>query len=96
MVSCKRIDRFGFVFLKSETWSPGGYGEAQSLPEEILEVGDKIVVFVHYQAWPRGGGQPIEGRIADVHTVQDGKVVQIQAYSDPEEARKAVGLSPNH
>jgi ketosteroid isomerase-like protein len=56
--------------------------KAQSLPEEILEVGDKIVVFVHFQAWPKGGGQ-------------DGKVVQMQAYSDPEEARKAVGLLPH-
>jgi ketosteroid isomerase-like protein len=37
-----------------------------------------------------------EGRIADVYTVHDGKVVQMQAYRDPEEARKAVGLLPNH
>jgi ketosteroid isomerase-like protein len=67
--------------------------KVQSLPEEILEVGDKIFVLVHFQAWPKGGGQMREGRIADVYSVQDGKIVQIQAYSDPEEARKAVGLS---
>ncbi len=70
--------------------------KVQSLPEEILEVGDKIFVLVHFQAWPKGGGQPREGRIADVYTVQDGKVIQMQAYSDPEEARKAVGLSSHH
>src|SRR5260221_2768469 len=69
--------------------------KAESLPEEILEVGDKIVVFVHFQAWPKGGGQLREGHIADVSTVQDGKIVQMQAYSDPEEARKALGLSPH-
>jgi ketosteroid isomerase-like protein len=68
--------------------------KVQSLPEEILEVGDKIVVFVHFQAWPKGGGQMREGHLADVYTVHDGKIVQMQAYSDPEEARKAVGLSP--
>ena len=68
--------------------------KVQSLPEEILEVGDKIVVFVHFQAWPKGGGQPREGHIADVYTVQDGKIVQMQAYSDPAEARKAAGLPP--
>ena len=67
--------------------------KVQSLPEKILEVGDKIVVFVHFQALPKGGGQLREGHIADVYTVRDGKVVQMQAYSDPEEARKAVGLS---
>ena len=63
-----------------------------SEPEEILEVGDKIVVFVHFQAWPRGGGQLREGHIADVYTVRDGRVVQMQAYSDPEEARSVVLL----
>ncbi|GCE06099.1 nuclear transport factor 2 family protein [Dictyobacter aurantiacus] len=67
--------------------------KVQSLPEEILEVGDKIVVFVHFQAWPKGGGPMKEGHIADVYTVRDSKVVQMQAYNDPEEARQAVGLS---
>lgn len=67
----------------------------RSLPEEILEVGDQIVVFVHFQSWPKGGGQMREGHIADVYTLRDGKVVQMQAYSNPEEARKAVGPSPH-
>jgi ketosteroid isomerase-like protein len=70
--------------------------KVQSLPEEILEVGDKIFVLVHFHAWPKGGGQPREGRIADVYTIRDGKVVQMQAYSEPEEARKAVGLPSHH
>lgn len=67
--------------------------KVQSLPEEIVEVGNQIVVFVHFQAWPKGGGQMREGHIADVYTIRDGRVVQMQAYGDPEEARKAVGLS---
>lgn len=69
--------------------------KVQSLPEEILEVGDKIFVLVHFRAAPKGGGQLREGRIADVYTVSDGKVVRMQAYSDPEEARKAIGLPPH-
>ncbi|MFL5656656.1 MAG: nuclear transport factor 2 family protein [Ktedonobacteraceae bacterium] len=77
------------------TLSNNASEKVQSLPEEILEVGDKIVVLVHFQAWPKGGGQMREGRIADVYTVQDGKIIQMQAYRDPEEARKAVGLSPH-
>lgn len=76
------------------TLSYNSSDKVQSLPEEILEVGDKIFVLVHFHAWPKGGGQPREGRIADVYTVRDGKIVQMQAYSDPEEARKAVGLVP--
>lgn len=66
--------------------------KVSSLPEEIQEVGDKIFVLVHFQAWPKGGGQMREGHIADIYTVRDGRFVQMQAYSDPEEARKSVGL----
>ncbi len=70
--------------------------KVQSLPEEILKIGDKIVVFVHFQVWPRGGGQMREGHIADVYTIQDSKVVHMQAYSNPQEACKATGLSAHH
>lgn len=65
----------------------------ESLPEEIIEAGDKIVVFVHFQAWPKGGGQMREGHIADVYTVRDGRIVRMQAYSDPAEARRAIEAS---
>jgi ketosteroid isomerase-like protein len=69
--------------------------QVQNVPEEILVVGDKIAVFLHFQAWPKGGGEPREGHIADVSTLHEGKVVQMQAYADPAEARKAIG-SPHH
>jgi len=64
--------------------------KVQNVPEEIVEVGDKIAVFLHFRAWPKGGGEPREGHIADVYTVHEGKVVQMQAYADPAEARKAI------
>jgi ketosteroid isomerase-like protein len=67
--------------------------KVQNVPEEILEVGDKIAVFLHFHAWPKGGGQMREGHIADVYTIQEGKVVQMQAYADPLKARQALGLS---
>jgi ketosteroid isomerase-like protein len=60
------------------------------LPEEIIEVGDKILVLVHLRTVPKGGGELQEGHIADVYTARDGKIVAMQAYSDPEETRKAV------
>ncbi|GHO96532.1 hypothetical protein KSF_065800 [Reticulibacter mediterranei] len=67
--------------------------KVQNVPEEILEVGNKIAVFLHFHAWPKGDGQMREGHIADVYTIQEGKVVQMQAYADPLEARQALGLS---
>jgi uncharacterized protein len=66
--------------------------KVQNVPEEILVVGDKIAVFLHFRAWPKGGGGPREGHIADVYTLDEGKVVQMQAYADPAEARKAIGF----
>jgi ketosteroid isomerase-like protein len=69
--------------------------QVQNVPEEILVVGDKIAVFFHFQAWPKGGGEPREGHIADVSTLHESKVVQMQAYADPAQARKAIG-SPHH
>lgn len=80
--------------IKYLTLSYESSDKVQSLPEEIIEVGDKIFVLVHFQAWPKGGGAMREGHIADVYTVRAGKIVQMQAYSDPAEARQAVGLPP--
>lgn len=68
--------------------------KVQSAPEEIIEIGDTILVLVHFQAWPKGGGQPREGHIADVYTVRDEKIVRMQAYSHLNAARRAVGLPP--
>src|SRR5215472_9446797 len=31
--------------------------QVQNVPEEILVVGDKIAVFLHFRAWPKGGVQ---------------------------------------
>lgn len=66
--------------------------KVENVPEEIIEVGDKVAVFLHFRAWPKGGGQLREGHIADVYTLHAGKVVQMQAYADPTEARKAIEL----
>ena len=40
-----------------------------------------------------GSTQEVEGRIAAVFTIRDGKVVRIDAYTTHGEALEAVGLS---
>ncbi len=66
--------------------------KVQKVPEEMIQVGDKIAVFLHFQAWQKGGSQKRVGHIADVYAVRAGKVVQMQAYADPTEARQAIDL----
>ena len=78
-------------FLDYLTLAYAATEQVQNVPEEILVVGDKIAVFLHFRVWPKGGGEPQEGHIADVYTVREGKVVQMQACADPAEARKAIG-----
>jgi hypothetical protein len=55
---------------------------SQGESTERPEVGDKIAVFLHFHAWPKGGGQIREGHITDVYAIQQGKGVQMQAYAD--------------
>jgi ketosteroid isomerase-like protein len=41
----------------------------------------------------KGGGAPVDERIAHVFTLREGKLVRADFYSDPAEALKAVGLA---
>jgi ketosteroid isomerase-like protein len=75
------------------TRARANWAQVESYPEDILEAGNKLVVLVRFQGWPIGGDQSVESLIGDVYTIQDDKVVRMQAYSDPEEARRAVGLA---
>src|SRR5258708_16548419 len=51
------------------TLSREPFEKAQSLPEKILKVGDKLFVCVHFQAWPKAEDRPLEDQIDEVYTV---------------------------
>jgi len=56
------------------------------IPDRFIEVGDRIVAILHMVGQGRGSGVPVEGRIAHLWTLRNGRAYRLQAYSDPEEA----------
>jgi ketosteroid isomerase-like protein len=61
--------------------------------EEFLDIDDCVAVLVRFRGRGKGGGVPVDERIAHVWTLRGGKLARAAFYSDPAEALKAVGLS---
>jgi ketosteroid isomerase-like protein len=62
-------------------------------PEEFFEHGDQIAVVVRGRMRPKGSSGEIENRTGALWTLRDGKIVSMQIYPKPQEARQAAGLS---
>jgi uncharacterized protein len=55
--------------------------------EDLVGVGDThVVAILRMHGRGRGSGVPVEERIAHMWLVRDGKAVEMQVYSDPEDA----------
>ena len=61
-------------------------------PREFIEADDKVVVIGRAFATARGSGMPLDTQIAFVWTVQDGKLVSNEVFTDRREALEAAGL----
>ena len=62
-------------------------------PEEIIDTGLELIVFVHEVARGRKSGIEMETDTAAVSTLHEGRVVQVRNYLDRSEALEAAGLS---
>lgn len=72
----------------------GAWDEYRSIPEEIIEAGDTVVVFALESARGRGSGIEVRSRrITGVYELRDGKIVRFKAYLDRAEALEAAGLA---
>jgi ketosteroid isomerase-like protein len=56
------------------------------VPEEFLEVGERVVVVFRFQGTGRGSGVPIDEQLAHVWTVRSGKAVRVEVHSGRDEA----------
>jgi ketosteroid isomerase-like protein len=61
--------------------------------EALLDAGDQVVAILHISATARRGGAAVEMRVGHVWTVIDGTLVRLTAYSEPDKALEAAGLS---
>jgi ketosteroid isomerase-like protein len=64
-------------------------------PEEFIDAGDRVLVFLRMLGRGRGSGIDVEVRPAHVWTVQGGKAVRLEAFPERSEgaAFQAAGLS---
>ena len=62
-------------------------------PEQVIDAGDWVVVFIRMRTRGRGSGVEVERKDAHVYKLGDGKVVRLDYYNDREQALKAVGLA---
>lgn len=78
------------------TQSRAGWAEGSSEPERFIAGGNRIVVFVHARVRLKGTRNWRDVKLADVYTVRNGKVFQMRAFADRQEALRWVGIKdPN-
>jgi ketosteroid isomerase-like protein len=69
------------------------YPDLQIEPLEIQTNGDRAFVWVRFSGHGAGRDNPIEMEVAQVFTVDAGKLRRNEAYTDRTEALAAAGLS---
>src|SRR5215475_10210569 len=62
------------------------YEDMRVDPREFIEAGDKVVVIGRAFATARGSGMPLDTPVAFVWTLQDGKLLRNQVFTDRREA----------
>ena len=63
------------------------------MPEEFVDMGDRVVVTVRLGGRGRGSGVEIDARFYDVYTLRDNKIVRMDQFKERSEALAAAGLS---
>jgi ketosteroid isomerase-like protein len=61
--------------------------------EKAIDLGERVLMLNRDCGLREGSTQEVEGRIAAVFTIRDGKVVRIDTYTTYAEALEALGLS---
>jgi ketosteroid isomerase-like protein len=61
-------------------------------PEEIIDTGDELIVFVHEVARGKESGIVVETDTATISTFREGMVMRVRGFMDRSHALKAAGL----
>ena len=80
----------GVAAWYAETYEP--WAEMRAEPQRFLDAGERTVVVVGLHARVPGGEVDLEGEIAHVVTICDGRIIKLDGYDAPEAALSAVGL----
>jgi ketosteroid isomerase-like protein len=68
------------------------WDDYELIPEEFVEVGERVVATVRFRARGRASGIEVDARLYDVFTLRDGKIVRMDQFTEQSEALEAAGL----
>ena len=77
--------------------SRASLAEGTSEPVQFISAGNRMVVFVHAHVRPQGSREWHDIDLADVYTIREGRIVQMQAFANRQEALRwtgAEGVAP--
>jgi uncharacterized protein len=74
------------------TQSRAAWADVRSEPEQFIPVGARIVVFVHARVRAKDSTVTQDVSLADVYTFRDGKVINMRAFADRQDALRWAGL----
>ena len=66
--------------------------EYETVHEEFVDMGDRVLVTIRMRGRGRGSGVEVEARLFDVYTLRDGLIVRMDEFSDRSEALEAAGI----
>ena len=66
------------------------WNDYELIPEEFVDMGDRVVVTVRLQARGRKSGVPVDARFYEVYTLRNGKIVRMDQFAERSEALRVV------
>ena len=66
--------------------SRAAWAECRSEPEQLIPIGNRVVVFVHARVRPKDSSAYQDVLLADVYTFRDDRVIQMRAFADRQQA----------
>jgi len=64
----------------------GTWAEGTCEPERFIVAGDKVIAFLHVRVRLKNKTNWTEGRLADVFTFRNGKVIEMRTFDDGQQA----------
>jgi ketosteroid isomerase-like protein len=80
------------VRASTERWK-SEWDDYEVIPEELVDLGDRVVAAIRFRARGRASGIAVDARLYDVFTLRDGKIIRMDQFSERSEALEAVRLA---
>lgn len=69
----------------------GAFADYEFEVQELVDVGDSVVMVLRQVGRGKGSGAPVEMTMAWLYTLRDGKIIRVGMFTDREEAMAASG-----